>query len=1253
MGSKKTAFPVVGIGASAGGVKALQDFFDHLPSDTEMAFVVVIHLDPDHSSNLDKLLDSSSEMNVLQVNRKTKLEPNCIYVIAPGKHLKIDGHYLIPTDKKKEEHTTIDLFFRSLAEQCREQAIGMILSGAGTDGSMGLKAIKEYGGVAIAQDPDEAEYNGMPQSAVDTGLVDFVLSLKDLGSKVAEYKEALSSVRMPLEPGKLSEKESKALHKVFDKLNAETGHDFSHYKRTTVLRRLQRRMQVTGNFRIAEYYRFIENNRDEVIDLFTDLLISVTNFFRDPEAFKAFEEKVIPKLFEHKEQGDQVRVWVVGCATGEEAYSMAILLNEYASTLDIRPEIKIFATDISKEALQTARQGIYPETITADVSEERIQRFFHKEGQGYRVNKEIREMVLFSFHDLLGNPPFSNLDLITCRNLLIYFNSDLQSEVFKLLHYALQPEAYLFVGLSDSITHSSEFFTSINKQKGIFKSRPFSKSRLQLPEIPIWKNIYYGKTSSSEKSFKKNNVQFDKIHYTLLAHQFAPASVIINDNNEVMHASVGIEKYLRYSEGEPSRNLLDMVLPELRRPLRSLLFQVNDDDGDNQTVNTKAYLKGHDQAIRILIQPVNEPNCPDGFLQVIFRQETSSKQTGEDSSGSGKSNQSAEDKELIQQLEVELDQVKGQLSVMAEEYETSNEELRTSNEELQSMNEELQTTAEELETSKEELQSVNEELRLVNNELENKVEELGQANNDLNNLMEATEVGIIFVDKDLCIKRFTNNTKGLFNLVESDLGRPLSHITNKLRYDKLIADVTQILGDQAKIKKLVSSEDDRWYMMRLRPYLTPRQGTEGVVITFVEVTSLKQAEQALVYQAKQQEAIARLGLYSLNSTKLKLITDKATEVLADVMQADYTAILKFNENDKTLVLKSGSGWSDKTKKNFRQEVNPQWGAGYSLHKQEPLIVEDVKSEDRFRQSQLLSDSNITSMVNIPIKGKSSSYGMLGVYTIEQRSFTDNELNFLQTTANLLAEITERILAEKECTKANKQLKKALKLRDEFLSIASHELQTPITSAKTQIELFEQELIDANNEEYAGKIHKINESIDRLTGLIRKLLDISRMQKGKLALEKEEFSLDKLIEETVESLDPLSGHSIEVQKPEKEVSGYADRFRIGQVLTNLIENAMKYSPESARILIHYKQNADRILVSVKDFGDGISASDKQRIFKRFFKGGGSKQTYPGFGIGLYICKQIVQGHGGEIWVEENDGKGSVFTFDLPVRADEDN
>ncbi|WP_441000827.1 CheR family methyltransferase [Fodinibius sp. SL11] len=876
---------VVGLGASAGGLEALESFFDAMPENPGMAFVVIVHLSPDHKSSMAELLQEHTSMPVTQVSKKTRMGSNHIYIIPPGQLLTLEDRDLIlsEADKKEKKLTTIDLFFRSLGTARNSYSACIILSGTGSDGSTGLKTIKEYGGIVLCQDPEQANYDGMPRSALQTGLVDFVLSAREMPAKLIEYKDGLKKIKIS-DLEELPKNEAKVLNKIFGKINTKMGHDFSQYKRSSILRRLERRMRITHTNTLSDYLTYITNNSPEINELFKDLLISVTNFFRDQQAFAELEKTVIPKLFEDKSSEDSIRIWVPGCATGEEAYSLAILLHEYAQTVNKPPDIQIFATDIDRDALDIARKGQYPESIATDISTKRLSRYFTKEGIKFQVKQNIRNLILFAAHDLLKDPPFSKLDLISCRNVLIYLNRDLQSKVFNLFHYALKPGQWLFLGLSDSILEATDLFNSADNKYQIYQKNTVSKSRLRLPRYPLSKESFASKPSRRQQMFSKENTNIENLHHQLLFKEFEPASVIINKNNEVLHSTSDIDRFLKYSGGEPSQNILNMIVPELRKVLSRLLFQAK--QGEAPLTSKKVQLNIGDSSTyyKIIVRKIVDPKVPEGLLHIIFMTEPNTRESHPKTLKEVK-DVSAEESDIIAALEKELEYTKEQLHITVEEYETSNEELQASNEELQSMNEELRSTTEQLETSKEELQSVNEELKSVNTELENKIDKLNEANSNLKNLMESTDIATLFIDGNNCLQFFTSSATNLFNLIPSDTGRPFKHVTHQLNYDSIQSDIKQVNKNLETIKKVVADNNEHQYIMRVRPYRTINNKIDGVVLTFVDVTSLKKAEQELKEEIERSENLQKQILSNSLAERWELgeyLHDNLGQILATI-----------------------------------------------------------------------------------------------------------------------------------------------------------------------------------------------------------------------------------------------------------------------------------------------------------------------------------------------------------------------------------
>lgn len=871
-----TALPVIGLGGSAGAIEALQEFFQSMPGDSGTAFVVVVHLPPEQDSSLPQLLQSVTSMRVVEVTQTIKIESNCVYVIPPNAHLSMgnDQIYLLPLKQPYGKRIAIDLFFRALAETHGTQAVGIVLSGADGDGSIGLKRLKERGGLTIAQDPGEALLDAMPRSAIATGMVDWILPVAQMPAKLLAHRQNEKQLRLPPENTTPSIKAARkkkspaqtdeaALREVFFLLRARTGHDFTHYKRATILRRIGRRLQVNGLPDIPSYLEYLHTSPGEAGALLHDLLISVTNFFRDPQAFAALEQAV-PRLFKDKKSGDQVRVWVAGCATGEEAYSIAIILAEHAATLDSPPSILIFATDLSGEAIQTAREGCYPETITADVSPERLERFFTPEPGCYRIRKEIRDIVLFAVHNIIKDSPFSQLDLITCRNLLIYLNRQAQQRLFEVFHYALQPKGLLFLGTSESAEGFADLFIAQNKQQRLYARR--ASARRILPQLPPASQppVRIGARPADAFGFSalmdldesvldpsspsQHGGSYSNLHLRLL-ERFAPPSILVNEEYDILHFSENAGRFLLHRGGYISSNLLKVIHPSLRLELSAALFSATQKKDDVQVMAVPMEDAGDDAVkyVNLQVRPVldNDKTTRGVFLVLI-------EEAGTDADAPATI---AKSEPVSHRLHQEIQHLKTSLHATVEQYEATVEELKASNEELQAMNEEARSTAEELETGKEELQSVNEEIIAINSELKSNVEDLARTNSDMQNLMVSSEIATIFLDHNFLIKRYTPRAAQIFNLIPTDTERPISHITHSLDYSTLTADVKQVLAQLKTIEREVKTIDGSWFLARLLPYRTEGNRINGVVLTLIDITQRKQAEGDLILRGRELQRV--------------------------------------------------------------------------------------------------------------------------------------------------------------------------------------------------------------------------------------------------------------------------------------------------------------------------------------------------------------------------------------------------------------
>jgi two-component system CheB/CheR fusion protein len=832
--SSTTEPVIVAIGASAGGVQALQAMFGALPQNTGAAFVVIVHLDPERRSELPSILALRTAMPVVQVERTAKLQGNHVYVIPPDRTLQMIDHEVSATGfgEPRGQRSPIDHFFRSLADRLGD-GCAVVLSGAGSDGAIGVRAVKEAGGIVLVQDPNEAEYASMPRSAIATGAADFVLPVRDLARRLADLVEIKRAKAAP-GPVQLDEE---MLRRVLAHLRVRTGHDFSKYKRSTVLRRIARRIQVTRTQEPKGYYDFLRENPDEAQALLGDLLISVTTFFRDSEAFEALSRSVVPNLLKDKGPNEPVRAWVCGCATGEEAYSIAILLLEESARHEIWAPIQIFGSDLDARALASARDGRFPAAIEHDVGEERLRRFFIKEGDHYRVRQEVRDIVLFSVHDVLKDPPFSHLDLISCRNVLIYLDRDLQEQVCGTFHYALNPAGFLLIGSSETADHPAGLFRAIDRTARLYQSttqvgeRPRLLPRLLGPVHVQEQVMHLARGLSPTAALGEATLHRRAIE------QVAPPSILVDETHRVVHLSDNAGRYLLPPGGPLSGDIADLARPELKFELRSSLHRVFEQKQPTLSLPIMVQFNGSARRVHLLVRPASESVSPQHALVMFIEGEAVDE-------GVLTSDRQAKD-ETVRRLSQELELTQSRLRTVREESDAATEELRAANEELQSINEEYRSTAEELETSKEELQSINEELQTVNTELKLKLEAISRAHSDLQNLMAATDIGTLFLDTNLRIKRFTDRVTDLFAIKSADEGRPITDFAHQLEYDGLIKDARAVLSDLAPIRREVRSRADRWFDVRLRPYRTVDDKIDGVVVTFLDITERRQIEEAL------------------------------------------------------------------------------------------------------------------------------------------------------------------------------------------------------------------------------------------------------------------------------------------------------------------------------------------------------------------------------------------------------------------------
>ncbi|MAR91514.1 MAG: hypothetical protein CML06_11635 [Pseudomonadales bacterium] len=998
-------FLVVGIGASAGGLAALKSFVGQLSPPTGMVFVVVQHLDPTHKSMLSALLGRQSALTVCEAEDGATLTPETIYVIPPHCYLEVEEGCIRLTefDAETGPRRSVDLLFRSLARECGDACAAIVLSGSGTDGTAGVRAIKAAGGLVLAQTPETAEHDGMPGSAIQAGVVDKVLPVESMPALLAQYaSNALSVEQSPDSGGDPAES---GFQRLADLLRAHNDFDIQHYKPSTVQRRVGRRMSLTGMDSLREYIDHLEDDRDELDLLATDLLVNVTEFFRDPQAFAALEKQVLPQLLADLADDEDLRVWDCGCATGEEAYSLAILLLEAMADRELCNGLKFFATDFDEHAIKLARRGRYPATTFADVPERWRERYFNyrESDDSYQVTPTLRDAVSFAVQNVAADPAFHHMHLICCRNLLIYLRKDVQEKVLTAFHAALTEQGILFLGSSETTGSNNNLFVSVDKKWRLFrKVNSGSKRPRTLPQGAVSGRDARKKPGTGDQTrphpLASQGERSDFYRRSLLEAFLAPG-VVVDPEGRVVYNHGNWTRYMQISSGEPRQELMQLIHPSLRSRTRSALFRARQ---NGQPVEFRCPFEadvgaGRKNVLNVQVAPLNSAAEPgQRYFGIVFREE---REPFREEQGLLTQN---DEQRVYHNLELELAETKEELQNTVEELETSTEELKASHEEALSTNEELQSVNEELEASSEELRSLNEELSTVNAELKEKVDLLQAANEDANNFFASTNVPTVFLNPDLEIERYTPAAELLLEIGQRDLGHKFSSLGGDLVDEMLINRCRQVLQHFQPMSDEKRAEDGSWFVRRITPYRTEERRIHGVVVVFQDVTEIKQLTQRAERRERQQSVVAKLGMMALSGVDPQDIMHQAVRQVAHTLDVPMVKVLKYQPDENNFLLVAGVGWRDGEMGRATVSAGQNSQAGYTLLSLEPVLVADGHHEQRFIEAPLLREHNVISGLSCLINHSDPPFGVLGAHTDKPREFSQDDANFMVSVANMLS-----------------------------------------------------------------------------------------------------------------------------------------------------------------------------------------------------------------------------------------------------------
>ena len=1181
---------VVGVGASADGLAALRNFFEALPDRPGVAFLVVQHLAPDHDSKLADFLQSSTAMRVEEAVDETPVLENHVYVVPPGEQIEARGGSIRVRDLPPIEgaRQTIDFVLRSIGEEYERRAVGIVLSGAGTDGTAGLRVIRQNGGVTMAQDPAEAGVDQMPRHAAGAEVTDIVAPVARLAERLVALPVPGPACDEYTPPGELDQQTIEAINRILARIREHDGADFAEYKRTMILRRVRRRMQILQLASLGEYEDYVAGHPDELDELVGELLVGVTRFFRNPEAWERLDRQILSELVDRKSADEQLRIWVPGCATGEEVYTVGLLAGRRADRLEDPPEVKIFGTDVDDRAIDDAREGAYPPAIAADVADDLLEGYVRVRDDHYEIRTAIRQRVMFATHDVLTDPPFADLDVVTCRNLLIYLRPEAQQRLLEILHHALRPDGVLMTGASESPHEANRLFEPIDKSCGLYRMQPDQQAGLTGRGAVFGFDPEYLEPADLEVSTEPDDRDLETLHRESLLAKYEPASVLVDEDFELLHVVGDVGPYLEIRPGKTTGSLLEMVSDTLRPHLRSVLFE---------TLRTGEPLEHRvdleETPLTLDARPVD-----DRLVELSFEPAPAHPSDG----GTGEASE-PDQLEAVEQLERELDETRRRLGSTIEEYETTNQKLRASNEELVSMNEALQSTSEELETSKQELQSLNEELTTVNEELNDKNDRLNAANADLRNLLRSADIGTLFLDRDLCVKRFTGPVTDYIHVIEADQGRPVQHLTHSLDYDRLAEDARRVIDEEMTLEREVAAREGRHLLVRVLPYLDVDDEIDGAVLTFIDITRRREVERRL---AASEEKFRSVFECAADAIFVYPVDDGEPKPFTDVNEA---AVAQLEVSEKRL----------------GQMTVDEVVGGPNFEFEEHL--RKLRDEGSVAVEALLQPPGGAGTVPVDIHAQTMPLG--------------DRLFVIEAMRN----ITDRKRYQEALVGKNRAEKEA-KMRAMFLSTLDHEIRSPLATIQTLAELLRRKV----GGEVGDLPDRIERTVDQILRILDSILRMARLDADEAAARPETFDLDEHIAALVETHRPLAervGLELNFDAPDAPVDVELDPRFIAQILNNLVDNAIKFTDQGG-IEVSVSATDERSLVEVADTGSGIPEDRQEAIFQREVSERSDPDEFHGAGLGLAITRQLTEAMDGEISVESTPGEGSTFRLALPRR-----